>query len=248
MKIVSYKKKKNNLYELTFDDKGKVNLYDDIILKYELLLKKEIIKKDLLKIIDDNSYLESYYIALKYINTKLRTEKEIKKRLKDFDSKKIDYTVNRLKKEGYLNDKLYIQSFINDEVNLKLVGQNKILYELKKLGFNEVDILNYLNSIDNNIWLNKIDKYIFKRITSNHNLSGKALEQKIIQELVIKGFNREDINRIITNYEFLDNIDIYKKEYEKQKNKLMKKYKGEELEYRIKINLLKKGFKKSSEF
>jgi len=244
MKIVSYKKKKNNLYEIMLSNNSIINLYDDVILKYELLLKRELDDKLLEDIIQDNSNLESYYVALKYVNTKLRTEKEIRKKLNNYSNSSIDYTINRLKNEGYLNEELYIKSYINDEINLKLVGQNKILNDLKKIGFKEIDILDYLSSIDNEIFLNKIDKFINNKINTNHNYSGLILKQKIISNLISKGFNKEDIYLIIDNYNFSDNIEIYEKEYNKLKNKLSKKYNGKDLEYRIKNSLLKKGFTK----
>lgn len=243
MKIISYQKKKNNLYEITLSNNEKYSLYDDVILKYELLLKKEVNDKELKKIIDDNKLSEGYFIALKYINTKLRTEKEIRKKLNDYSNVVKDYVINRLKNEGYLNNELYIKSYINDDVNFKLIGPNKILFDLKKLGFNDEEITNYLITLDKNIWLNKIDKYINKKINSNHNLSGMILKQKIIQDLVTKGFNKEDISACLNNYEFIDNESIKEKEYIKLKNKLSKKYSGEELEYRIKIGLIKKGYK-----
>ena len=172
MEIKSYKKKKSNLYEITFSNNTKINLYDDIILKYELLLKKEIDEKTLKEIIKDNSFLESYYLALKYLNVKLRTEKEIRKKLKDYDNKVINYTIERLKKEGYLNDLVYIKAYINDSINLKLMGPNKITYELKKMGFKEDAINDYLSTFESEVWQNKIRKYITKKIQTNHNLSG----------------------------------------------------------------------------
>ncbi len=244
MKIERYKKKKNNIYDIIFSNNEKIELYDDIIIKYELLLKKEISKEELINIKKDNNLLKSYYDSIKYISTRLRTEKEIRNKLKDYDKNVINNTINRLKKEGYLNNELYIKSYINDEVNLNNIGQNKILYDLKKKGFNEEDILDYLNKFDNNIWLDKIDKYINKKINSNHNLSGLFLKNKIINELVTKGFLKEDILLVIEEYSFIDNDLIYDKEYNKLKSKLSKKYDGEELEYRIKMNLYKKGFKK----
>ena len=70
-----------------------------------------------------------------------------------------------------------------------------------------------------------------------------VLKQKIVRDLINKGFYKEDINIIINEFEFNDNSLIREKEYQKQKNKLSKKYSGAELEYRIKMNLLKKGFK-----
>jgi len=243
MKIISYKKKKNNIYEITLSNNEKLSLYDDVILKYELLLKKEIDEKLLKEIIDFNSYLESYNIALKYLNTKLRTEKEIRTKLKNFNNSAIKYTIDRLKNEGYLNDSLYIKSYINDNVNLKMIGQNKILFDLKKMGFKEEDILSYLNTFEKDIWLNKINKYITKKMNSNHTLSATILKQKIFNELQTKGFYKDDINLMINEFDFIDNDLIKEKEYNKIKNKLSKKYHGEELEYRIKIGLLKKGFK-----
>ena len=247
MKIKSYKKKKSNIYEITLSNNEKISLYDDVILKYELLLKKELDNKLLEQIIKYNSHLESYFIALKYLKNKLRTEQEIRKKLVDFSNESIKYTIDRLNNEGYLNESLYIKSYINDEINLKIVGPNKILFDLRKLGFNEVEILTYLNTFANEIWMNKIEKYIKRKINSNHNLSGIVLKQKVTQDLLTKGFYKEHINVIINEYDFTDNLKIYEKEYQKLLKKFSKKYSGEELEYRIKIGLLKKGFKKNSD-
>ena len=89
MKIVKYQKKKSNVYEVTFSNNEKISLFDDVILKYNLLIKKEI-KDDLLKeIIEYNSFIESYNVSLKYINTKLRTEKEITKKLDKYSKEAI---------------------------------------------------------------------------------------------------------------------------------------------------------------
>lgn len=243
LKIVSYKKKKNNMYEIALSNNEKISLYDDVILKYELLLKREIDDKLLKEIISFNSYLEGYYVALKFLNSKLRTEREIRKKLINFEKNAIEYTIDRLKKEGYINNELYIKSYINDEVNLKMIGPNKIIFNLKKLGFKDDEINNYLNTFDANIWLNKINKYISKKINSNHNLSGLMLKQKVINDLQTKGFYKEQINIVINDFMFEDNKNIRDKEFNKIKNKLSKKYSGEELEYRLKIALMKKGFK-----
>ena len=100
--------------------------------------------------------------------------------------------------------------------------------------------------IDYNSWIDKINKYIDKKIKVNHNLSSIMLKKKIIDELLKKGFFLEDINNVLNNFNIVDDEKIYKKEFDKLKNKLSKKYKGNELEYHIKIELLKKGFKKDS--
>ena len=77
MKILKYKKGKKNEYKILTDE-GEYILYDDIIVKHELLLKKEISKKEWDNIIKENNLLKAYYEGLKAIGVKLRTAKELK--------------------------------------------------------------------------------------------------------------------------------------------------------------------------
>ena len=55
MKIINYKKKKTNIYEITLSNSEKISLYDDVILKYDLLLKKELNDKLKMKIYEENT-------------------------------------------------------------------------------------------------------------------------------------------------------------------------------------------------
>ena len=242
MKIEKIVKKKSSLYELYLSNGEKISLYDDVILKYELLLKKEIAEDKLTEILNYNSYLESYNIALKFISSKLRVEKEIRNKLKDYSKDAVNYTIERLKKENLLNDQIYIKAYINDEVNLKFIGPNNIYYNLKKLGFKDDDIKNYLDTFASDIWQSKIKKYIDKKIKSNNNLSPIMLKLKVTNDLLNKGFYKEDINKVLNETSFNFNQEIYDREYLKLKNKLSKKYSGNELEYYIKMKLKQKGF------
>ena len=81
MKILKYKKDKQNVYKVE-TNKGEYKLYDDIIIKNELLLKKEISNKKWQEIIKENNKLKAYYDAIKSISIKMRTEREIENILK----------------------------------------------------------------------------------------------------------------------------------------------------------------------
>ena len=70
MNINKFKKLKSNTYKLTLDNKEELTLYDDTIIKYNLLVNKEI--KDLEEIVKYNKSIEAYYVALKYITRKIR--------------------------------------------------------------------------------------------------------------------------------------------------------------------------------
>ena len=100
MKILKFSKKKKGLYEVYLEDNTKYLLYEEIILKYELLLTKEIPAKQVSKILHDNNICHAYAKALRYLNYKARTKMEIYKYLNDYEPSIRDAVIDRLTKEG----------------------------------------------------------------------------------------------------------------------------------------------------
>lgn len=243
MKIISYKKIKQNKYEVTLSNNESVLLYDDIILKYELLTKNEIDNQKLKEIILDNSKYDVYYAMLKDISKKFRTEKELRTKFKDYDNEVVDYAIKRLKNEKYLNNELYIRAYINDAINLKLIGPNKIINNLLNLGFEKSEIEEYLEVIDNEIWLDKINKLIKKEINSNHAYSGNVLKMRIQNKISNLGFELNMISKLINNYDFNLSREKKLKEKEKALKKYSKKYSGFLLEQKVNNYLYQKGLK-----
>lgn len=242
MKIQGYKYLGNSKYKVIINNE-EYTLYEDVILKYDLLIK-DVNEKDLAKFLEENKRYEAYYVALKYIKTKLRTRKEIEEYLskKDYNDFDIDYAVARLEQEKYIDERVYAKSYILDAINLKNIGPNKIVMELTNLGIDKNIVLDELSIFTNYIEEEKVYKYIEKSIKNNHNKSSYILKNKIKQNLINLGYNPNIINKYLNEYNIDDN-KIYQKELEKVKSKLSKKYTGKELEYKIKQNMYRKGFK-----
>ena len=241
MKIEKFKKDKNNIYKVYFEDDLEVSLYDDVIVKYNLLVNKEMDKKKFDKIIKYNDLLNGYYKSIKYINKKLRTELEIEKYLKKLEIKQnnINKIIELLKKDGYLNKEIYIKSYISDQYNLTNNGPLKITKDLINLGFNEFDFIYILNKYE---WESRIDKIIEKKLKINNKLSTNALKTKIINEIIKLGYEKNDIISKLDNINFKDDYDNLKRELIKIKNKYSKKLSGNELEYKVINYLYKKGY------
>ena len=68
------------------------------------------------------------------------------------------------------------------------------------------------------------------------------LKNKILVNLLNKGFYKDDILEVIDNIK-VDDKKIYEKEYKKLYEKYSKKYSGKELEYKIKEKMYQKGFR-----
>ena len=244
MKIIKFKKQNNNLYTVLWDDDTTLKLYDDTIIKYNLLGKKEFTSKERDQIIKTNNGLEAYYKALKYLSYKLRTKKEVEKYLRQnkYGTDIINEAIKRLENEKYLNDDIYLQAYINDQINLSSKGPNLIKKELEKAGFIETKIDSYLAKITDEVWLAKIKKIIEKKTKANHNLSSRMLKEKIKQYLIKEGYFLDQINSGLENFTFIEDENILTREYFKTFNKLKKKYDGDVLLEKVKYTLYHKGF------
>lgn len=242
MKLIKYQKGKSNEYKL-ITDRGEFKLYDDIIIKHELLLKKEIEDKEFDKVLKENNLLKAYYDALKAISVKLRCEKELRDILKkkNYDNKEISYALKRLNEDGYLKHEVYIEAYIHDMLALYLVGENKIFSDLIKLGFKESEIRIYLDKVDKKIYLDKIEKYILKKVKANKK-SVNEFKRKMLTELINKGFNKNDILIFLDNLELEDDLEETKKLVNKLYQKYIKKYDADIAKLKVKNYLYQKGY------
>lgn len=244
MNIVKFKKIGLDKYKIYLDDTELI-LYEDVILKYNLLIKHNIDLKELETIIEENKYYEVYNIALKYISIKLRSKDEVISYLskKEFSNKLIEEVIKHLEEEGYLNEKVFIEAYINDEINLKSDGPYKIKSNLLNLGINENLIDEHIDKIDNDVWKAKIKKHIEKAVNLNKKYSSTILKQKILYDLYLKGFDNDMISLVLENIN-INNGDCsnLETEYNKAYKKFSSKYKGKELVNKIYVYLQRKGF------
>ena len=98
MKIERYKKEKGGKYRLLLDNGEVLILYEEVILKYNLLLNKEIIPSDLNEINKYNQEWEVYYVALNNIKMRFKSVYELKEvlRKKEYSSNYIDLAIDKL--------------------------------------------------------------------------------------------------------------------------------------------------------
>lgn len=245
MQVEKYKKKKSGIYTVTFSNGREMDLYEEVILRYELLLKKEIDARKLTELISFQEECDVYYVALKYIKARLRSCYEVSEFLKkrDYPQEFIDSAVSKLVDQGYLNDYQYASSFLHEQFITTSRGPNKIIYELTKKGIAKDIIEEVMSSYTKEVELEKIQKIVTRMIKSNHNKSVLMLKKKIEQDLLYQGFDRSNIFAVLANTSFPDDHSLYQKEYEKLYRKLSKKYSGDLLKHQMKQKLYQKGFR-----
>ena len=184
----------------------------------------------------ENEHYDAFYSALNYIEIKMRNKKEIISYLKkkEFNDEIINETINKLEKLNLLNSKSYIQAFVNDKINLSSDGPYKIKKSLLEFDFNEEDIDNYLNTIDENIWLEKLKKIANKKKSIMKSKSYYMFVSKMKNDLYNLGYDKYMIENVLSNIEYDSNA------LSKDLEKANKKFKGDKT--KIINSLLRKGY------
>jgi len=203
MKIEKYKKISEGKYRIILDNGVITDIYEDVIVKNNLLYKKEIDLDLLNKIEEENNYEEAYNISLKYISVRLRSINEIRVYLKkkNIDEIIIDNTIERLVKNNFLNDEVFAKAFIKDKLNFTTMGKYKLINELSKLKVDSEIISKYIEEIDDDIWYERMEKIINKYLKSKKKYDKKTLKNKLYIYLVNLGYDKNLVINIINNYE-----------------------------------------------
>lgn len=247
MEITKFKKKNKDQYELYLDNNQKINVYEDVIIKNNLLVNKYIDEELLNKINKDNNSSSIYSKCIKYISLRIRSEKEIRDYLEknEYDIELINKTVDRLKNNKLINDNLFTESFINDKTILTNYGPLKIKNELSKHKI-DINVINeYLEKVDKSIFDEKIEKIINKYIKNNTKYSNTMLKNKIQTHLTDLGYPKEMYIYKLDEINIHENDAILEKEFQKEYKKLSRKYTDNELKLKLRQKMYQKGFNMS---
>ena len=204
MIITKIEKQKNNnkRYSIFIDNQFAFGI-DEIDLLYYKLKENEPLDNDKYNYILNKLLLKrAKDKALKYLRYKMRSKKQVIKKLEelDFPQNVINKVIKILEKYNYINDEEFAKAFIKDKMNLKGYGTFKISYDLKMLGIDEDIFKKYLYSEEFVNEEEKATSLLLKRLKgiSIENIDYKE-KQKLYSYLARRGFSYDSINKAFNN-------------------------------------------------
>lgn len=240
---ISYFKKTLRIY---FNDGNKISIPKSEYPNHFLYKNKSLSDSEYNLLLNSKNIDALYKYAFKLVSKNLYSEYKIREKLYQkpgANKKNVDEVVARLKDNNLINDERLLKEYVSYFNELKY-GRNKIINKLLEKGIFEERINNVSFPFELEVnkaqyWLNKLElKY------SNKNNASKRMS--IYSSLINKGFDKEVVNSVINNIKpNIENneLSLCKKDYEKAKSRLTKKYKGKELNNKIISNLTSKGYR-----
>lgn len=262
MKItkIAQQQKQANRYSIFVDDEFFIGVDQEILIEYALRKDQEVDQNLLDKIKSAENDHKLYSAAINYLSYGMRSIKEMRDYLHKQKDKKekeenstapseevIENTLDRLIRQGYLNDLEYAKSYVRTNYTLKSKGPNIIQNELKvKKGINEMTILDAMDEYPEEEQSENIQALIEKFIRTKKSLPPKMMRSKLYTHLITKGFDKELVNQHMSELTFDDaeddQEDMLEKEADKYLRKHQRRFSGYDLKQKMIQSLLGKGF------
>ncbi len=197
---IQSQKKRAGFYNIFVDGTFFCSLSDLQLATLGLKNNQDISKKELSDIKNSSALSKTYDRALYYLQYGPRTVSQMQKYLlqKDFDEDVVQLTIERLIKDGYLNDLNYCLSFISTRQQLRPRSSMVLKKELLAKDINK-DIIEQAISesedVDNNLAIKKIiDKKIKQSKYQDKN--------KMLQYLSQQGFSYSEAKNALDEISF----------------------------------------------
>ncbi|GFH41499.1 regulatory protein RecX [Lactococcus hodotermopsidis] len=248
-KIISLEKKKR-LYKVVFDDGRTIYVTEDTIVRFFLSKGAYFDDSQIVAITEFADFSRGKNLGLYYLSFKQRTKKEVCRYLSEHEipNAQISQIIADLTKMGYINDQNYTESFVRGKISSKSTGPYNIQQKLSEKGVDKALIISVLAEFyDHDAQVEVASHIAEKLVMSKYSrLPLKALKMKITTSLTSKGFSY-DISKIaIERLELdadLDNeSELFQKELDKIMRKYSRKYDGYDLKQRVTNALARKGF------
>jgi len=221
-------------------------LHEELVIKYRLVLGKEVDLEVMQAIYDQLDYGKAYQEALKILTRQAYSASEVKKKLeaRKFEAPVIREVLKKLEEVGLLNDEKYTSSYIQHHVLIGKKGPNMLKQELLNKGIAK-EIIDYqLATYKEEAQVEHVTKIANQQLNRlNKKYGPHLLKPKIYQYLISKGFNSDIIKKVLDQVEL--ETEVENPILINQIRKLLNKYESlEDYEKKRKItqSLMRKGF------
>lgn len=201
MRIEKVLRKDENNVIIYFDNSQKLILSEDVF--YQSGLRKgDEVSDDRFSFFVEQNIL--YYIkqkALSFLSRRFHSEKEVllKLKQKSYDEKLIKIVLGDLKAKGFIDDRVFASHFVEEKLNKKRWGRNKIKSTLYSKGVNSKIINEVLSNLsENESDVNLASELAVKKLNQlrNRNIDELKLRQKLTTFLISRGFDYETCREV----------------------------------------------------
>jgi len=198
---IETQKKNPKRRSVFLEGKFAFGLDEEVLYKYGLKEGEEVDQRKIEQIIQSEAKKEAKDIALKFLSYRMRSEKEVRDKLKNKEFVKdiIDEVIEDLKRVNLVDDYEFASAWIRDRISNNPRGKALLKQELYKKGIKEETIKKVLREYfkDEDEELNLAKKLLEKRKKRYENLEKKVAKRRMMSFLLRRGFSYDIVKQVL---------------------------------------------------
>lgn len=192
--------KQKGRYLISFGE-YKLSIHEDVMIKYRMLRGNQFTKQELEDIVLADEKQRAYVQALKYLERKQRTRKELADRLKEKEISQsvIEQALQRLEQEGLINDELYAKQWASQRISSQRKGRAWVRQELRQKGVDKSLISEALDEVSQE---QEFESCLIVGRKKWNQTRGELMDKKrkTGSFLMRRGFSGEHVRRAINQF------------------------------------------------
>lgn len=147
---VEKQKRAKYRYNIFLNEEYAFSVHEDILIKHRLVKGESVDQQDLEKIIQDEEQNNAYMKALRAIGRRPHSSSELKRKLKEsgYESSVIDWVIEKLASQNYLNDQEFAQMWTDSRIISQKKGRNLVRQELQQKGIDKEFVKHAMENIN----------------------------------------------------------------------------------------------------
>lgn len=212
---IEYQKKNKDRVNVYLDDVFSFGIDLNIMIKHSLSKNMELDDEFIEEILNAEEENHVYNYALNILSRSAKSEKQMIDKLKEkgYDLDLINNAIEKLKKQGYLDDQRFSEMYINSKINESKYGKRKIKEKLYEKGIAREIIDEKLKVLSNEDELQRAISLGLKKLKSLNEADKQKRSMKLINHLISKGFEygivRQAVSKLVDNFDELENYEDF---------------------------------------
>ncbi|UUZ95659.1 RecX family transcriptional regulator [Paenibacillus sp. P25] len=197
---VERQKRAQHRYNIYIDEVFAFSVHEDVLIKYRLVKGETVLEEDAGLILQAEEKQRAYLDAIRLLSSRLRSEYEMRTRLvqKGYDRDLAEETVERLKRENYLNDRLFADQLTKQRLESQKKGRHWIKQELKQKGLSKDHIGQAMEQVDEETEYRMALSLASKRYASELAKDPLKAKRKIAGFLQRRGYPGSVVSKVLS--------------------------------------------------
>ncbi len=199
MKIAGVKSRRTKA-EIFFDNGDKIIVSKPVWEKSNFSPGSEISDSEIQNLVEQDEIFLIKASSLRIIARREHSRKELETKLiqKGFSKKNINYVLDILERDNFLNDERFAELYVRQSFEFKRKSPRVVRYELSRKGIKEPVIEKYLNGIaEDEIFENAL-ALAMKKLRANARKDREKQLLAVRNHLLYKAYSHEIVNRVLT--------------------------------------------------